>query len=126
MTTILEANKIGKYYSSEPTIEGISFKLNAGEKVGLVGENGCGKSTLLKLIAGLEKITEGHLSQPRDTRIGYLAQELHYTEGNSVYQELLDVFAELRLLEKNWSTCSRKWPRRRVVHSKNCSTSTAP
>ncbi|MFT5086921.1 MAG: ATP-binding cassette subfamily F protein 3 [Candidatus Latescibacterota bacterium] len=100
MTTILEANKIGKYYSSEPTIEGISFKLNAGEKVGLVGENGCGKSTLLKLIAGLETITEGHLSHPRDTPIGYLAQELHYTEGNSVYQELLDVFAELRLLEK--------------------------
>ncbi len=98
MTTILEANRIGKYYSSEPTIEGISFKLSAGEKVGLVGENGCGKSTLLKLIAGIETITEGHLTSPRDTRIGYLAQELHYSEGNSVYQELLEVFADLRLL----------------------------
>jgi len=98
MTTILEANKIAKYYSSEPTIEGISFKLNAGEKVGLVGENGCGKSTLLKLVAGLETLTEGHLSHPRDTRIGYLAQELHYTEGNTVYEELLDVFSELRQL----------------------------
>jgi ATP-binding cassette, subfamily F, member 3 len=100
MSTILEANRIGKYYSSEPTIEGISFKLGAGEKVGLVGENGCGKSTLLKLIAGIENLTEGHLTSPRDTRIGYLAQELHYSEGNSVYEELLDVFADLRQLEQ--------------------------
>ena len=98
MSTILEANRIGKYYSSEPTIEGISFKLGAGEKVGLDGENGCGKSTLLKLIAGIENLTEGHLTSPRDTRIGYLAQELHYSEGNSVYEELLDVFADLRQL----------------------------
>jgi ATP-binding cassette subfamily F protein 3 len=100
MSTILEANRIGKYYSSEPTLAGISFKLSAGEKVGLVGENGCGKSTLLKLIAGIENLTEGHLTSPHDTRIGYLAQELHYTEGNSVYEELLDVFADLRQLEQ--------------------------
>ncbi len=96
MTTIFAAVELSKYYSSEPTIEKISFKLNSGEKVGLVGENGCGKSTLLKLIAGIEDKTEGHIACARSVRIGYLAQELQYTEGNTVYEELLDAFAELR------------------------------
>ena len=95
---ILEAHELSKHYTSQPILEGISFKLKQGEKVGLVGENGCGKSTLLKMIAGLEAPTNGALTRARNTVIGYLAQELEYTAGNTVYQELLGVFAGLRAL----------------------------
>jgi ATPase subunit of ABC transporter with duplicated ATPase domains len=98
MATLLETVQLAKHYTNEAVIEGVSFKLNQGEKVGVVGENGCGKSTLLKLIAGVEVPTGGHIACPRDTRIGYLAQALDFTEGNDVYQELLGVFADVRAL----------------------------
>jgi ATP-binding cassette, subfamily F, member 3 len=98
MATIFEAVQLAKHYTNEATIEDISFKVNQGEKIGLVGENGCGKSTLIKLIAGLEAPSAGHMACARGMRIGYLAQELHYTAGNSVEEELLEVFAQVRQL----------------------------
>ena len=95
---VLEAHELSKHYTSEPVFQGLSFRVMQGEKVGLVGENGCGKSTLLKMIIGLEAATGGVLTRPGSPTVGYLAQELQYTEGHTVHQELLEVFAPLRAL----------------------------
>ncbi|MBI2501898.1 MAG: ABC-F family ATP-binding cassette domain-containing protein [Candidatus Latescibacteria bacterium] len=95
---VLEAHELSKHYTSEPVLQGLSFKVMQGEKVGLVGENGCGKSTLLKMVAGLEAPTGGVLTRPGNPTVGYLAQELEYTPGHTVHQELLEVFAPLRAL----------------------------
>jgi ATP-binding cassette subfamily F protein 3 len=62
----------------------------------LIGENGCGKSTLLKMIAGVETPTDGVVTRPGNSSVGYLAQQMQYGEGNTVYQELLGVFDEVR------------------------------
>ena len=51
-STILTVHDLSKSYNIYPIFEGVSFTLNAGEKVALVGPNGVGKSTLLKIIAG--------------------------------------------------------------------------
>ena len=96
MATLLETVQLAKHYTNDPVLVDVSLQINQGEKIGLVGENGCGKSTLLKLIADLESPTGGHISRARDTRVGYLAQELQYTEGHTVEDELLGVFAPLR------------------------------
>lgn len=98
--TILEINNITKAFGANIILKNISFKVNEGEKVGLIGENGSGKSTLFKMIIGLEAITGGVITRPKGLRVGYLAQDLMYTEGNTVYQELLSVFRPARRLRE--------------------------
>ncbi|MBM3278575.1 MAG: ABC-F family ATP-binding cassette domain-containing protein [Candidatus Handelsmanbacteria bacterium] len=105
---VLEAHELEKRYTSEPVLQGLSFKVMQGEKVGLVGENGCGKSTLLKLVAGLEAPTGGVLTRPGSSTVGYLAQELQYTQSNTVHQELLEVFAPLRALGERLEGLQKK------------------
>lgn len=71
---MLTVHHLSKSYNLQVLFENISFSLNAGERVGLVGLNGCGKTTLLRILAGLEPPTGGHVSCPTEVRIGYLPQ----------------------------------------------------
>ena len=59
---ILDVNKLSKDFGYGKLFENISFSLNEGETISVVGPNGCGKSTLLKLIAGIEKPDSGNIS----------------------------------------------------------------
>src|SRR5512136_1860960 len=52
----------------------VSFNLNPGEHIGLIGPNGCGKTTLVRILAGQESADSGHVSHAHDLRIGYLPQ----------------------------------------------------
>ena len=96
--TILEVNNLTKAFGTDTILEGLSFKINQGERVRLIGENGSGKSTLLKMIDGIEEVTGGTITRPKGLRVGYLAQQLTCREGNTVYEEILDVFAAVRKL----------------------------
>lgn len=75
MNTILEFNKVTVKKSKTNILKDISFTLNRGDYVGLIGPNGAGKTTLLKLILGVEKNTEGSLSAPSPSKIGYVPQK---------------------------------------------------
>ena len=94
--TVLDVNSVTKRFESDPIFTRVSFKVSRGQKVGLIGENGCGKSTLLKMIAGVETPTDGVVTRPGNSSVGYLAKQMQYGEGNTVYQELLGVFDEVR------------------------------
>ena len=59
---ILDVNKLDKDFGYGKLFEDVSFSLNEGESISIVGPNGCGKSTLLKLIAGLERVEGGQVS----------------------------------------------------------------
>lgn len=72
---MLAVEGLSKSYGPQVLFEKISFRLNRGERVGVVGKNGHGKSTLFRLIAGLEEPDEGRIIIPRNYRIGYLEQE---------------------------------------------------
>lgn len=73
---MLTVNQISKTYGDHTVLQNVSFTLNSGERVGLVGPNGCGKSTLLKIILGHEPADAGSWQLTPGVRVGYLAQSL--------------------------------------------------
>ncbi|MCK5536969.1 MAG: ABC-F family ATP-binding cassette domain-containing protein, partial [Bacteroidales bacterium] len=70
----------------------ISFLITKQDKVGLVGKNGAGKSTLLKLITGLDQASSGQISMPKDTVLGYLPQQITYSDTRTVREEAMLAF----------------------------------
>ena len=72
---MLQVSNVHKSYGDVTVLEGVSFILNDGERMGLIGPNGCGKSTLLKIIAGEKPPDEGSVRfRPPGLRLGYLPQ----------------------------------------------------
>ncbi|MFO7863002.1 MAG: ATP-binding cassette domain-containing protein, partial [Salinivirgaceae bacterium] len=80
--------------------EGITFKVNPRNKIGLAGRNGAGKSTLLKIIAGHQEYNEGTIAIAKETTIGYLPQHLKIEDKHTVMDETLTAFVHLNKLEE--------------------------
>jgi ATP-binding cassette subfamily F protein 3 len=86
---MLQVSKISKTYGDETVLSDISFIVNHGERVGLVGPNGSGKTTLLHIIFGLAQPDSGQVRfDPPGLSVGYLAQALVFEEGETVSQVL--------------------------------------
>ncbi len=103
---VINLDQIVHSYGSQTVLDGVSWEIQAGQKIGLVGPNGAGKSTLLRLIAGEIKPDAGYIYRHKEMRIGYLAQEPALNPAQTVWQEtlsaatdLMRVEAELRRLE---------------------------
>ncbi|MGL4369762.1 MAG: ABC-F family ATP-binding cassette domain-containing protein [Spirochaetota bacterium] len=71
---------LNKSYGSQVLFEDLSLTVNRGEKIGMVGRNGHGKSTLFQMILGNEEPDSGKIAVPKEYRIGYLEQHLHFTQ----------------------------------------------
>ena len=71
---MLTAHQLSKSYEIQPLFENVSFSVNPGERVGLIGPNGCGKTTLLRILAGQERPNAGHVKVAPGLRIGFLPQ----------------------------------------------------
>lgn len=88
-------------YGDNLIFDGVSFAVNEGERIGLIGANGEGKTTLLKLVLGELSPDCGQVVKKNGARIGYLEQNGGYSSGKTVYTEMLEVFnAELSAIEK--------------------------
>lgn len=97
---ILDVNKISKNFGYGQLFEDVSFSLNEGESISIVGPNGCGKSTLLKIIAGLEKADKGIVNIKKDARVSYLDQTgSSVNDEREVYQILRSTFKTLNEME---------------------------
>lgn len=79
--------------------EEITFRLNGGNRVGLIGKNGAGKSTLLKVIAGDLEYDQGQLAMEKGTSIGFLRQDIDFEKGRTVLEEAYTAFAKAREIE---------------------------
>ena len=86
---VLTAEKISKNYSEKNLFREISFSINEGDKIGLIGINGTGKSTLLKLIAGLENPDDGKITCGKNIHIEYLPQDPVFEPGTPVIEHVL-------------------------------------
>lgn len=88
-------------YGGNLIFEKVSFALNEGERVGLIGANGEGKTTLIKLILGELESESGSVLRKNGLKIGYLEQNGGYSSGNTVYAEMRAIFGEeLAAVEK--------------------------
>lgn len=106
----LALNKLQKYYGATKVLEDITFEVQTGEKVGIVGSNGCGKSTLLKIIIGSQGYENGTLSFKKGATLGYLEQMPIYPDDFKVidvlslaFENIDNVYKELEMLEKQLS-----------------------
>lgn len=97
-------NNIQLQYNDRQLFRGISFLINPGEKVGLVGSNGAGKSTLLKIINGSITPDKGDISTPKDFNLGYLPQELPLYDGNTVWEEAETALSEVKHIQAEIDT----------------------
>jgi ATP-binding cassette subfamily F protein 3 len=77
---VIKINQLSKSYFARELFTDVSFQMNGGDRLGLVGRNGHGKSTLFKLILGQEEPDAGAITIPRNYRIGHLEQHLHFTQ----------------------------------------------
>jgi len=77
---VIKINQLSKSYFARELFTDVSFQMNAGDRLGLVGRNGHGKTTLFRLILGQEEPDSGEITIPRNYRIGHLEQHLHFTQ----------------------------------------------
>jgi ATP-binding cassette, subfamily F, member 3 len=96
---MITLNNVTKFYGKKTLFSNISLSINRGEKIGLVGPNGAGKSTLFGLIMGAIEPSNGTVSQIKNIRIGYLAQETHFESKHTVLDELLEGDPQIQQLK---------------------------
>ncbi len=78
---------------------GITFKLNKGDRIGLIGKNGAGKSTLLKVLSRDIESSGGTMAFDKDVRIGFLRQDIDFVQGRTILEEAYQAFVEIKEIE---------------------------
>jgi ATP-binding cassette subfamily F protein 3 len=96
---IADINNIARIHGGRTIFKSISWTIQDGEKIGLVGPNGIGKSTLLRALAGLEQPDAGAITLRRGARVAYLPQEYSGEPGRAVLDELLAARSDLHDIE---------------------------
>ena len=96
---ILQANKIERSFAGEVLFDNINLQVDERDRIALVGRNGAGKSTLLKILVGEEEPTRGEIIKKKDISLSYLAQDSRFESENTIYDEMLHVFDDLRRTE---------------------------
>jgi len=99
---ILDARDLDKGYADAIVLDGVSFTLRRGERVGLVGNNGCGKSTLGRILAGVDPPDGGEVVRRRGATVDYLAQEPLLPAGQTIRQVVAGSLTE-------WNRAKRRW-----------------
>ena len=97
---ILQANKIERSFAGEVLFDNINLQVDERDRIALVGKNGAGKSTFLKILVGEEEPTSGEINKKKDISLSYLAQDSRFESENTIYDEMLHVFDDLRRTEK--------------------------
>ncbi|HWQ77216.1 MAG TPA: ABC-F type ribosomal protection protein [Anaerovoracaceae bacterium] len=105
---ILSANNITKLYGVDPILTNVSFHINQGDRIGVVGANGAGKTTLLNILSGRLAGDSGDFFVSAGTRIGYLRQSENFESEKTVYEEMLAIFAEVIEMEQEMERLSHR------------------
>ncbi|MDT0675480.1 ABC-F family ATP-binding cassette domain-containing protein [Autumnicola musiva] len=97
---MLNIHNLSVSFNGEYLFEEITFRLGAGDRVGLIGKNGAGKSTMLRIISGEQEYDTGSIAKDKELKIGFLKQDIDFVKGRTVIQEAQQAFEEIKKMEK--------------------------
>ena len=97
--TMLNIHNLSVSFGGTYLFEEVTFRLGAGDRVGLVGKNGAGKSTMLKILAGDFKPDSGVIATEKEVKMGFLRQDIDFEQGRTVLEEAYQAFEEIKRAE---------------------------
>lgn len=96
---MLNIHNLSVSFSGEFLFESVTFRIGAGDRVGLVGKNGAGKSTMLKLLSRDMDPDTGSIAMEKELKIGFLRQDIDFIPGRTVLEEAYQAFVEIKEVE---------------------------
>ena len=109
---MLNVHELSVVFGGEALFEQVSFRLNAGDKVGLIGKNGAGKSTMLKILSRELQPDSGTIATDKTLKIGFLKQDIDFEQGRTVLDESYLAFKEIKELESQLAYINTQLARR--------------
>ena len=97
---MLNIHNLSVSFGGTYLFEEVTFRMGAGDRVGLVGKNGAGKSTLLKILAKDFAPDSGSIATEKEVRIGFLRQDIDFEQGRTVLEEAYEAFTDIKIVEK--------------------------
>jgi len=97
---MLNIHNLSVSFGGTYLFEEVTFRMGAGDRVGLVGKNGAGKSTMLKILAGDFKPDSGQIATEKEVRIGFLRQDIDFEQGRTVLEEAYQAFTDIQEVER--------------------------
>ena len=96
---MLSVDALTVEFGGQPLFQDISFVINEGDRIALMGKNGAGKSTLLKILSGTREPTRGSISYPKELVVAYLPQHLLTEDTRTVFEETATAFSAITEME---------------------------
>ncbi|MGX9987524.1 ribosomal protection-like ABC-F family protein [Soonwooa purpurea] len=97
---MLNIHDLSVSFNGDYLFDGVTFRLGAGDRIGLVGKNGAGKSTMLKILSGETSPDTGSIAFDKEIKIGFLKQDIDFVKGRTILEEAYQAFDEILAVEK--------------------------
>jgi len=118
---MLNIHNLSVSFSGEYLFENVTFRIGAGDRVGLVGKNGAGKSTMLKLLSRDMEPDTGSIAMEKELKIGFLRQDIDFIPGRTVLEEAYQAFEEIKVVEATLDQVNKELAERTDYESESYS-----
>lgn len=97
---LMQLNGVSKSFGADKILSDVKLEVKMRDRIAIVGRNGAGKSTLLQIMAGIQSYDHGEFFKPKEVTTGYLSQHSGLESDNTIWNEMLEVFADILQQEK--------------------------
>lgn len=97
---MLNIHDLSVSFNGDYLFESVTFRLGAGDRVGLVGKNGAGKSTMLRILSREQEPDSGTIASDKEMKLGFLKQDIDFVKGRTIIEEAYQAFEEILYVEK--------------------------